>query len=546
MTDGEIEEASVSQLIQAVEEMESYAFLIGAGTSKPEPAGIPLAGELVEKWQRETYDVRDPDDDFDDWVEKKKDENGIDESQQYGFWFAERHPTSGQRREEIQALVEDTPPTPGHVILASLMSDGGDQNYVPHTLTTNFDDLLFDSFYLYLEDKPQVVDHGEVASEFKLTRDRPSIVKLHGHYSYSNLRNTDEETAELHDGMEDILRRTVSEHGLVVVGYGGQEASVMEPLLDAEISEYGIYWCALDSDDSSEGIERFDLPEKVEKLLEQRDSYVVPIEGFVPLMLKFSNQIDGVEPPTRQDLIERAEARADRWDEVVEERREAADEEEEEILDKMKTRSEAEDALEDGEYRKAVDLFSDIIDAGKENAYIYNERGFAKNQLGELEAAIEDYDRAIELNSEHGLAYNNRGLAKRELGEYESAIEDVNRAIVLSPESPHAFGNRANINILIGNFDQALRDADEAVSLSHFRDDKAKSLLLYLVAATVLDADAEEKEEEYRNLCEQDFSTTWNFGELDSWLETTDLEPEKQDRIEELLDLLREHKEESA
>ncbi len=48
MTDGEIERASLSQLVRAVEERQKYAFLIGAGSSRPRPAEIPMGGELID------------------------------------------------------------------------------------------------------------------------------------------------------------------------------------------------------------------------------------------------------------------------------------------------------------------------------------------------------------------------------------------------------------------------------------------------------------------------------------------------------------------
>lgn len=48
-SEGEIEAASASRVVRAVEGAERYAFLVGAGASTPEPAGIPLAGELVER-----------------------------------------------------------------------------------------------------------------------------------------------------------------------------------------------------------------------------------------------------------------------------------------------------------------------------------------------------------------------------------------------------------------------------------------------------------------------------------------------------------------
>jgi len=251
MSSVEISEVDVWQLVQAVAECGKYAFLIGAGTSRPQPASIPTAGYLIKTWQQECYNHSGSDDEFEDWVEHQEAENNTNQSK-YGFWFEKRHPTRGGRRKRIEKLVKDANPTPGHITLASMMSNG----YVPHVLTPNFDDLLFDSFYLFLEDKPNLIDHRAVVPEFKLTRDDPAIVKLHGDYLYDNLQNTGPETKALEPPMIDVLQRTVSEYGLVVIGYSGRDGSIMEPLLDADISEYGIYWCVRDSDKISSNVKK--------------------------------------------------------------------------------------------------------------------------------------------------------------------------------------------------------------------------------------------------------------------------------------------------
>lgn len=146
MTEGDINRASVSQLVQAVAEAKRYAFLIGAGTSRPKPAEIPTGGELTDIWRKECYELVEPDEEVDEWIATKE-ETMADDQTEYGFWFEERHPTRGQRRKRIQELVEDAEPTLGHILLATMMNEG----YVPNVLTPNFDDLLFDAFYLFLE-----------------------------------------------------------------------------------------------------------------------------------------------------------------------------------------------------------------------------------------------------------------------------------------------------------------------------------------------------------------------------------------------------------
>lgn len=82
--------------------------------------------------------------------------------------------------------------------------------------------------------------------------------------------------------------------------------------------------------------------------------------------------------------------------------------------------------------------------------------------------------------------------------------------------------------------------------MSESIDDSEISTLLHLIPRIGLGKDTSEEETEYRDLCEKDFTTSWDPENLDSWLEEADLESDKKDKIAELIKLLREHKEEPA
>jgi hypothetical protein len=67
--------------------------------------------------------------------------------------------------------------------------------------------------------------------------------------------------------------------------------------------------------------------------------------------------------------------------------------------------------------------------------------------------------------------------------------------------------------------------------------------LLEIIAAIALGNETDKHEDKYLDLCDKMFATTWNFRELDSWIEEADLDENKRERIEDLIELLREHKE---
>jgi tetratricopeptide (TPR) repeat protein len=128
------------------------------------------------------------------------------------------------------------------------------------------------------------------------------------------------------------------------------------------------------------------------------------------------------------------------------------------------------------------------------------------------------------------------------LGDYEEAMKDFNRAIELDPELPDAYRNRAEFYIKLGERDDALNDAQTALELSDSTDEEAKSLMLFLIAKILLNEDISGEEKKYRELCAEEFETGWSFRELDEWLEDADIEDDKEEKIREIIDLLREHK----
>ena len=105
---------------------------------------------------------------------------------------------------------------------------------------------------------------------------------------------------------------------------------------------------------------------------------------------------------------------------------------------------------------EAIRLKPDYADA-------YNNRGNAKQKLGQYDAAVADYDEAIRLNPDMAEAYNNRGTVKQKLGQYDAAIADCNEAIRLNPNLADAYSNRGAVKQKLGQYDAAVADCNEAI-----------------------------------------------------------------------------------
>jgi tetratricopeptide (TPR) repeat protein len=91
-----------------------------------------------------------------------------------------------------------------------------------------------------------------------------------------------------------------------------------------------------------------------------------------------------------------------------------------------------------GNYHKAVEAFSRVIELAPDSMHAYNNRGVAYSELGSYRLAIQDFNRAIHLNPKEVLFRFNRGVAFAKGEEYDLAIKDFKRVIAMDPQHSNA------------------------------------------------------------------------------------------------------------
>ena len=77
---------------------------------------------------------------------------------------------------------------------------------------------------------------------------------------------------------------------------------------------------------------------------------------------------------------------------------------------------------------KAIDIFTQNINADLNTVQSYFERGLAYQRMGNKHRAIDDFSKTIELDNNHPQAYHQRGLMYVELGIERKAVDDLRRA----------------------------------------------------------------------------------------------------------------------
>ncbi|HEX4805304.1 MAG TPA: SIR2 family protein, partial [Conexibacter sp.] len=221
-----------------------HALLLGAGCSVT--SGIPAAGTLVaDTWLPRLHRYRSTDgESFSDWAVRAF--PGYDESNpalSYGPVMEALFPLKHDKQKEVERVCRGRDPGFGCCVLAKLIErTSPDFNVI---LTTNFDDLIADALYLFSASRPLVIPHAALAGFMRADFERPLVVKLHGDHQLEPL-NTKEELAALNAVVRERLQSLLQQRGLIVLGYAGNDDSVMNALeaLPADTLGPGVWWVA--------------------------------------------------------------------------------------------------------------------------------------------------------------------------------------------------------------------------------------------------------------------------------------------------------------
>lgn len=505
---------SVNQLVKAVREgrsnSERFCFIIGSGASVS--SGIPTGAGLEAQWMKEMEESPGLDEigevaktleehleyKFEEireaWEETKKSGTPLPSDYYFDLYKLRFFPNHRNGYHYLEKIMANRNPGFGYHPLALMLTDGSGSNLV---ITTNFDSLIEDALFFYTDDKPLVINHellAEYAGDPNIKR--PVIAKVHRGIFFDPL-NQPEETNGLKGIWRDVLASVFQSYTPIVIGYGGGDNSLMNFLEDSELKmKNGIYWCYL---------EKYGLPsEKIQRLIKDKNGYLVRTAGFDATMLAFGNalfpdkigvheaeeylnrrtseQIANYEKEykrlTEQEHLNTEKNAAGPINESENEfkqeiekmmERTAATEKER----KERNRMTAWDYNRQGDryydleqYEEAVKSYTEAIQLQANNSMFYNSRGCAYDNLGEYNKAISDYNVAIAIGPLNAVFYYNRGHSYDKLEEYDKAISDYTRAIELSPNNATAYNNRGSIYIVLGRTDEAISDFNKAIELN--------------------------------------------------------------------------------
>lgn len=198
-----------------------YALLLGSGISSA--SGIPTGWEVVLGLIRKLAKLEGEDCEPDPaaWFRKK---HGAEPD--YSRLLDELVKTPAERQQLLRSYFEPTEderlqglklPSAAHKAIARLVASG----YLRVILTTNFDRLTEKALEEAGVNATVISTVDQIAGALPLAHAGATVIKLHGDYLDTRIRNTETELASYDPALNTLLDRVLDEYGLIISGWSG-------------------------------------------------------------------------------------------------------------------------------------------------------------------------------------------------------------------------------------------------------------------------------------------------------------------------------------
>jgi protein O-mannosyl-transferase len=273
----------LNEFVRRHEQMKDRPFCWVLGSGASVQSGIPTGGKLAAQWLTELHEMEDggqtP---IEEWATPNTlDIADFDYKRAASFYPWIYHRRFFDYKEQgyafLEKAMEKAEPSFGYSVLAQIMATTTHNVAV----TTNFDNLLADALAIYTRTFPLVCGHESLTGYIRPNLRRPLIAKIHRDLLLAPLSRP-EEISNLPGEWSAALAKIFSRFTPIVIGYGGNDGSLMGFLEKLEPIEGGIFWCFREGDD---------LDDAVNAVVERHRGKLVPIAGFDELMLQLQEKL---------------------------------------------------------------------------------------------------------------------------------------------------------------------------------------------------------------------------------------------------------------
>lgn len=260
-----------------------FAFILGAGASFT--SGIPTGQHLAQRWLKDLH-LRECTDGrpLEEWLT----DCGVGQGKLSWETAAEHYPQIFERRfdgdreagyAELEAAMEGKSPSLGYSLLAEIIQHTRHKVVV----TTNFDNLVADALAMHAHQSPLVVAHESLAGFVRPQLRRPLVAKIHRDL-YLHPINDIAGVSTMEQGWKIALKKLFQYFTPVVVGYGGNDGSLMDMLKGLDLGDIAgrMIWCYRENSPP---------PAKALEVLNKHRGVLVKIPGFDQFMLQLAARL---------------------------------------------------------------------------------------------------------------------------------------------------------------------------------------------------------------------------------------------------------------
>ena len=267
-----------------------YALLLGSGVSRA--AGIPSGWEITLDLIRQLARVNEESRELtpEDWYR-----NRFGQEPDYSELLDQLAPTPAERQQLLRSYFEPhedereeglKQPTSAHRAIAQLAAKG----FIRVIITTNFDRLM-ETALNEVQVIPTVLSSpDQVKGALPLIHTDCCVLKIHGDYLDTRIRNTPAELEEYPEEFNKLLAQTFDEFGLVVCGWSAAwDTALRNALYRAPSRRFTTYWAAHEGQ----------VGDEAQHLIVHRQAQVVPINTADTFFQSLQESVESLEQFSR-------------------------------------------------------------------------------------------------------------------------------------------------------------------------------------------------------------------------------------------------------
>lgn len=331
-----------------------------------------------------------------------------------------------------------------------------------------------------------------------------------------------DEINELDKGWKEPLDNIFSSHIPIVIGYGGNDGSLMT-YFEKMNKPSNFFWCGLDESD---------LSSRVKTLIEQMDGSFVKIDGFDEIMHELLWVFDEIKP-IDEELEEITKLRIETADKQlikITETNAVAVEEQGQPKKELSALEYSELAESELDYEKRKEIYLEALNKFPKTSWLWNEFTYFLHSIKKDYDNLEEYYlKALEIAPDNANNNSNYALFLTDIKkDFDNAEQYFLKALYSNPSDPHLNGNYAMLLFLLEKRDDAILYLNKAFELNqNKKHDLLIELWFYRYAHCLETIEESQKEIEFL-LSEGIRSEFWNLkANVDKAIKDGHPNPEK-------------------